>query len=289
MQKGLINKIRSVPTLPNILSQIIRTLDDPHSSAAELEKIIRNDQALTTKLLAVANSAYYGFRHQITTVRRAAVAIGFNEVRNICLGMSLLGFLHPSTFRDREAAEQLWLHSMAVSEACRILAEGTGAAEPAQAFTAGLLHDIGKVVVAAFAPDQYEALRAHLDREGCTYQEAEQALELGHQEVGRELCEYWDLPPMLVEAVGRHHAPNDRLVFFPLVALVNAGDYLARRGGIGFSGDSGEPRLHPGALRGMETGRRTVETCLGRLEQSREKVELYMSQLLSTQGRVEQR
>jgi putative nucleotidyltransferase with HDIG domain len=283
MKKGIINKIRSIPTLPNILSQIIRTLDDPHSSAADLEKIIRNDQALTTKLLAVANSAYYGFRHQITTVRRAVVAVGFSEVRNICLGLSLLGFLHPSTFRDREFAEALWLHSLAVSEAARILAESTKAAEPAQAFTAGLLHDIGKVVSAAFLPDEMESLRGKVDG-GSTYREAERALELSHQDVGRQLCEYWDLPPMLVEAVGRHHAPSDRLAFFPMVAVVSGADYLARQAGIGFSGDPGEPKLHPGALKGMDTSRATIEACSRQLTRNRESVEFYMSQLLNTQG-----
>lgn len=261
MSFKFIKRVRDIPTLPNVLNQIIQTLDAPDSSAAELERIIRNDQAITTKLLAVANSTYYGFRHQITTVRHAVVAVGFNEVRNVCLGLSLMGFLHPSTFPDREMAEQLWLHSLATSEAARILATRTKVCEPAQAFTAGLLHDIGKVVMAAFASEQVRGLQDYVAKEQCSFWEAEYALDLSHEAVGYELAKHWDLPPLLAQAIGSHHSLEPDTDELRLVALINTADYLVRDLAIGESGNSDEPRLHPFALKGMQTEPSVVEEC----------------------------
>ncbi|KMY69061.1 hypothetical protein AAU61_05905 [Desulfocarbo indianensis] len=256
-----IKQIRSLPTLPNVMNQIIHTLDDPNSSAADLERIIRNDQAITTKLLAVANSAYYGFQHEITTVRRAAVAVGFNEVRNICLGLTLMGFLHPSTFADRRAAEMLWLHSLAASEAARILALRSRACEPSQAFTAGLLHDIGKVIMAAFVPDKAKSVLDYVSQEGCGYLEAESALEFSHENMGRDLAGFWDLPPVLMQAIGRHHSLEKEMGHLPLVAVIHAADFLARDLALGDSGNGDAPVLSPLALPAMGMDLAALDDC----------------------------
>lgn len=280
MKTDFIKRLKSIPTLPTVLEQIIKTVEDPRSSASDLEKLIYNDQALTTKLLAVSNSAYYGFRHQITTVRRAVVAIGFSEVRNICLGLSLMGFLHPSTFRDREAAEQLWLHSLAVSEACLLLAEETRSAEAGAAFTAGLLHDIGKVVLAAFLPDDVETLKRQVAA-GKSFREAERQLDLSHEQVGGALALQWDLPPVLAEAIASHHTPNSRLIYYPLVSLVHVGDFMARSLRLGFSGDPDRPSLNPKAVEGLGMSRDTLQSCARRLNERRSRVEAYWRRMIN--------
>lgn len=179
MQNRFVRGIRYVPTLPTVLSQILVLLKE-NSSAQELEAIIVNDQALSFKVLAVANSAYYGFRHQILTVSRAAVALGYEEIRNICLGASLMGFLHPSSFRNQNAAELLWLHSLTVADAATLLALRLDKSQRDAAFTAGLLHDLGKVVLAAFFPDEAAALKELMTKENLPYRQAEKALDMDH-------------------------------------------------------------------------------------------------------------
>ncbi len=248
MQQRFIRGIRYIPTLPTVLSQILAQLNDERSSATDLERIITHDQALSSKVLAVANSAYYGFRHRILTVTRAVLALGYEEIRNICLGASLMGFLHPSTFRDQTAAELLWLHSLTVGEAARILAEKTGAVGLEPAFTAGLLHDLGKVVLAAFFPDDLDELRAFMNREALSFQEAERALDLEHSHIGKALADHWDLPPLLGEAMGYHHEPIGGLTHFNLVATVHAADFLAREMGLGHSGNPDPPKCLPHVL-----------------------------------------
>jgi putative nucleotidyltransferase with HDIG domain len=243
MQQRFTRGIRYVPTLPTVLSQILALLNDDNSSASDLEKIIVNDQALSSKVLAVANSAYYGFRHQILTVTRAVLALGYEEIRNICLGASLMGFLHPSTFRDQTSAELLWLHSLTVAEAARLVGQSAGSAEPDPAFTAGLLHDLGKVVLAAFFPEDVDSLKDLMLREALTYKEAEKALDLDHGMIGKALGEHWDLPPQLSEVMGYHHDIISTLPYFNTVATVHVADFLARQMGLGHSGNPDPPVL----------------------------------------------
>lgn len=244
MAKNYLKKIRNLPTLPAILARIMSTLDDPRSSAGDLERIIRNDQALTTKLLAVANSAYYGFRHEVNSVRRAVVAIGYQEVRNLCVGLSLMGYLKPGTFKDPDMAEKLWLHSLAVSEGARIVAEKNGTVDAELAFTSGLLHDVGKVVLSAFFPEDVAQLQALL-RTGVPFLEAERELEMAHEDVGRALANHWELPPMIAEVMGRHHHLSRALDHIKMVSTVHVADYLARRLGLADTYRNDDPELKP--------------------------------------------
>ena len=250
MTKINISQIRDIPTLPVVLTRILSTIQDRFSSAGDMEEIIRNDQALTAKLLAVANSAYYGFRHEITTVSRAVVAIGYQEVRNICLGLSLAGFLHPSNFSNQKLAQLLWLHSLAVSEATKTVIEQTGSTDRDIAFTAGLLHDIGKVILAAFFPDVVEGIIAQSKKGEVGFEEAEKQYEARHVDIGEALAERWELPPVLVEVIGRHHQPSPRHTFFHLTSAVHIADYVVRNLGFKDSYRTGLPALKPLALEG---------------------------------------
>jgi len=248
MQNRFVRGVRYVPTLPTVLSQILALLNKETSSAQELESIIAHDQALSSKVLAVANSAYYGFRHQILTVSRAVVALGFEEIRNICLGASLMGFLHPSSFRNQKAAELLWLHSLTVADAATLIADRLDKNMRDAAFTAGLLHDLGKVVLAAFYPDEVAALKDLMTKENLPYREAEKALDMDHGQVGEALGAHWDLPLQFSEAMGHHHMPHVGLTHYHLVAAAHVADYLARRINLGHSGNSDKPEVSKAVL-----------------------------------------
>lgn len=241
MQQRFIRGIRYLPTLPTVLAQILALLNDETSSARDMEQIITHDQSLSSKVLTVANSAYYGFRHKIVTVRRAVVALGYEEIRNICLGASLMGFLHPSTFKNKQAAELLWLHSVCVADAARIVADRTKSCESDVAFTAGLLHDLGKVVLSAFFPEEVEAMRLLMERENLGYRQAEYAQDMEHAQIGKALCEYWDLPPLLVEGVGFHHDLHSGLDFYSVPATIHVADFLGRESQLGDSGNIDPP------------------------------------------------
>ncbi len=272
MQQRFIKGIRYLPTLPTVLAQILALLNDENSSARDMEHIITHDQSLSSKVLTVANSAYYGFRHKIVTVRRAVVALGYEEIRNICLGASLMGFLHPSSFRNKQAAELLWLHSVCVADASRIVASLTRACEPEIAFTAGLLHDLGKVVLAAFFPEDVDAMKLLMEREDLGYRQAEQAQDMDHAQIGKALCEYWDLPPQLVEGVGYHHELHAGLNFVAVPASVHVADFLARESQLGDSGNSDPPEVKENILEKLDMDQGGIEACRTELNARRAKI-----------------
>jgi len=258
MNKHLIRGIRYVPSLPTVLAQILSLLNDENSRAADLERIIKNDQALTSKVLAVANSAYYGFRYQILSVQRAVVALGYEEVRNICLGASLMGFLNPSIFKDKKAAEQLWLHSLAVAEATRLICEKTSACDQDISFTAGLLHDLGKVVLSAFFPEIQDAVQECMEKEGRNYLQAEKAQDAEHGQVGMALAEYWELPPVMGEVMAYHHNYTVKTSYAHLVGAVHVADYLSHAVKLGESGNPGPIILDGKYLENLGFDRQTV-------------------------------
>ncbi len=284
MQHTLINQIRYVPTLPTILAKLLALLNSERSSAEDLEGIIAHDQALCSKVLAVANSAYYGFRYKILTVQRAVVTLGYEEIRNICLGASLMGFLHPSSFRDREQAEQLWLHSVAAAVAGSLVGQRVRDLDPDIAFTAGLLHDLGKVALWAYLPDEVESVYRLMKMQGTSYRETELALDLDHAEAGKLLGRHWDLPPGLVEAMGYHHEPHSGLNDYPLVASAHLANFLVLEAGIGQSGDPDPPQLKAICLKRLGLDQEALDGLRADLEERREAVNHLWSTLLYQSG-----
>lgn len=281
MQERFVQGILYVPTLPTVLSRVLSLIEEEGSSAIDLERIIEHDQALSSKVLSVANSAYYGFRQQIDNVRRAVVALGFDEVRSICLGAGLLGFLQKNTFRDPELADQLWLHSLAVAEGTRIVAVHTNSTEVERAFTAGLLHDLGKVVLAAFFPDDMADLLDLKYQEGIAYHDAETALGMEHWEIGKQLARHWELPVALEEAMGFHHNPQPGQTFFELTAAVHIANGLAHTLAISDIGDDHPQGFSEQALSILDNGMDDLASLEEELAARREGIETLWHTLIN--------
>jgi putative nucleotidyltransferase with HDIG domain len=222
-------RIEGLPAPPSLLSALLQALDDESTSAADLERLVSQDQSTTARLLAVANSSYYGSRHQVTSVARAVVVLGINEVRAICLGSVLTSLLHPNRFTDPGSAQALWRHSLVVAEAARLIASRGRRLRPDLAQTAGLLHDLGWVLIMAYQPQAWAQIRAGQKGRGQSLVEAAERMGLDHQQAGYILARQWDLPPMLTSCLGRHHEPSLSDPDFPCVATVHLAEILAGR------------------------------------------------------------
>lgn len=216
----LMQRVDTVTPMPQILQQVMALLHDDRASAADLAKLIALDQALTARVLRLANSAHFARRERVATAKDAVVTIGFNEVRDLILARGLWeafskgvhGPLRPELF---------WSHSVTCGVVAQLMAKETGLAPPEEAFTGGLLHDIGKLVLNRELPQQFgEAVQVTLSR-GIPLIEAEfRVFGFTHADVGWELARRWRFPHSLGHVLGHHHSADLRPEREPLTYLV---------------------------------------------------------------------
>ena len=195
---------KDLPTIPAVLARIISVVDGQHSSARDLVEVIERDQALTSRILKLANSALFGLSRKVATVPRAVVLVGFTTVRNLALGVKLWDALAGGG-RQRARVEVLWHHSALVAAAAKLIASKIRGVDPDTSFTAGLLHDVGKLVLSLkLGAPYWTIIEGAADGEEIARSERGH-LGVDHAEVGGWLAEAWRLPPSIVAAIRDHH------------------------------------------------------------------------------------
>lgn len=246
-QQTLEKKLADLPPLPAVVTRIMHTINNPATSADELSRLISLDQGLSSKILRIVNSAYYGFPKRISTITHAVVILGFNTVRNLVLGVSAFGMLPQKGMSSGLNRTKFWEHSVATAVAASVLAkkrtpQPRSVAE--EAFIAGLMHDIGKLFLDCYFPVQFAVCAAFAGREQITQLEAERrVLDIDHSHIGRKIAEQWNFPPSLTVALGSHHAPVAGSPEFEMAAIILAADWIAWQANIGSSDITPGPEL----------------------------------------------
>ena len=195
---------RNLATIPAVLWKILALLDSDGTSARELVGVIEQDQALTAKILRLANSAFFGQARRVATIPRAIVVLGFSTVRNLTLGVRVWDAVAGGLTRER--FEALWTHAVAVAIASKTLALRMRDCDPDEAFTAGLVHDVGRLVMATRFRELYWQQVGSVSEAEPIEERERAAFGADHAEVGGWLFEAWNLPPQIVDAVRDHHA-----------------------------------------------------------------------------------
>ena len=254
----------ALPTLPLVASRLIDAVARPDASSEVVARILSLDPSLTARTLRLANSDFYGFPRKVGTVDLAVVVLGPNIIRDLVLGASVF-----QTLGERDAGmEGLWNHSLACGVAARSLAERCGYRLSGEAYAAGLLHDIGKVVLRQTDPERLQAVVAMVQEQGETMEAAEQGLfGSSHAEVGAWLAERWGLPADLVEAIACHHRPEAATRNRKLAALVHVANSLADRAGISWPTGVASRPLSPSTWELVEADERRREPLLKELVQ----------------------
>ena len=194
---------KNLPTVPAVLARIITLTEGDGASGKDLVNVIEHDQALTSKILRLANSAFFGQSRQVATIPRAVVLLGFSTVRNLALSVKVWEALGNGVSKGH--LEELWAHSVAVGVATKSLTARLRTGDPDEAFTAGLLHDVGRLVIAMrFRAHYWEAVGGAGER-GPVETVESATFGVDHAEVGGWMLEAWNLPPGIVEAVRLHH------------------------------------------------------------------------------------
>ncbi len=240
----LLSHANDIPTLPATVFRVIQLAEDPNCSANDLARVLLNDPPMAAKVLRLANSAYYGFSQKISSVPQAITLLGFSTLKNVLLSASVFDF-----YRQGGAAidlNGLWKHSVAVATASKLIAKRVRYPNVEKAYTVGLLHDLGKIVIARYLPSALLEVRKIVLEENCAVYDAEvKVLGVNHAEIGAFLLEKWNLPLAVTEAVEYHHHPTRSNFQFYTAAIGYLANILAHRSRIGFSGDEMEREVDP--------------------------------------------
>ena len=235
----ILAKVRSVPSIPSVVVKLRKFLRDPDVSFDELAKVIEFDPGLTVNLLQLANSAYFGWSGKIKTVKEAITRLGTNRIFQMVLCMSVAPMVRkPIKGYDMES-NGLWKHSIATAICSEQLAMMQKIPDSEEVFTAGLLHDMGKILLGTFVEIDDEPIKDLVNSEGLSFNEAERRiLGIDHAEAAAELLQYWKLPESVVAAARWHHNPaaapkNNRNI----VDLVHVADIVCIRMGWGIGTD----------------------------------------------------
>ncbi|MEJ5357946.1 MAG: HDOD domain-containing protein [Desulfobacterales bacterium] len=227
--EAIVGRIRSVPAMPATAARLLPLLSDPAADARRVEEVLRHDPGLTADLLKIANSAYFGLPARVGSVRQAVLLLGWKRLLQLVMTLSMSGLMRqplPGYDLPRGA---LWRHSVAVSVAAERLIALLKIPDGDAVFTAALLHDVGKIVLAQFVREELGRIEALVGK-GLSFDVAETVvLGVNHAEIGGKVLEAWALPPGLVEAVRLHHDPERCARDCPVSDLVHVANAIGGR------------------------------------------------------------
>ncbi len=238
----LTRSIVNLPTLPTIHARVIEAVDNPRTDANLLGELISEDQVLTAKLLKIVNSSYYGLSTPVTSVHRAIVMLGFEQVKEISLGVSVLNFFKGGPQASLLDLTAFWEHCGAVGVAARNLARRWFPEAAGAAFIAGLLHDLGKVVMIRYLSEDFNQLLRETKEGGdLLWVRETQLLGTHHGTIGYWLGRKWRLPEPVCAAMRHHHTPWEAEEYPELVACVYLANWYCQKAGFGHSGNGCVP------------------------------------------------
>lgn len=208
LNKTILNKlesIRNLPTMPIIVSEVLAAVDSPKSSAASLAKLIEKDQALTARVLRIANSPFYGYTRKISTIDLAIVIMGFNTLKEIVLSIVIQRFFSKvkvSVF----SLKDFWQYGLFCGSSARLLSRKLGYKLAGEAFVTGLMHDIGILIIAEYFTPKFKEIKDYMQKNQVSLLAAEEAiLDCTHTEIGAWIADKWNLPDKMVSALQYHH------------------------------------------------------------------------------------
>lgn len=206
--KELVTGVVRLVSLPEVCLRVTEMLEDPNTTAADLGRVISRDTSLTARLLKIVNSSYYGFTSRIETVTRAVTIIGLRELRGLVLAASAIEAFSKIPI-DLLNMAYFWRHSVYCGVIAQLLAKRCNVLHGERLFVAGLLHDIGKLIICHKLTDQAEQIIQICKETGrCDFEVEKEILGFDHAEVGNELLKEWRMPDSLRDSVAFHHNPE---------------------------------------------------------------------------------
>lgn len=226
--RKIVDASHTVPSLPENVIKALRIADSPDASVDNVAKWVEQDVGLASKMLQLANSAYYGFSSRVASVSHAIVLLGMKTTKGTLLTASMDEFFKKLPDRTKTEARHLWRHSMVCATTARLIAQQVPDADPEEAFTAGLLHDIGISVVFVNMPREFRKILDLACTNGTDFRDAEkQFWPYTHDLIGAEVLRRWELPDHIPQAIESHHTCSSNGPGGPLGAVIYLADRVA--------------------------------------------------------------
>jgi putative nucleotidyltransferase with HDIG domain len=228
-------------------------INDPNSSSSDIADVLKKDQVLTAKILRLVNSSYYAIPGGVTDVQRALAFLGFNTLAQLVLSLSVFSFFNSPDHEDFPMPE-FWRHALATGVCSEILAKRLKLPKPEEAFTCGLLHDVGKLVLNEIDPDRLRQIVAETKKRGCSFVEVERELDMpGHSYIGEVIATKWGLPQSIRLAIRYHHFDVSKMDSIlsstkPMIQVVRLANTICVKNQLGKSGDHSSGQITPDML-----------------------------------------
>lgn len=225
------SKVRDIPSLPEIVTKVMELVQDPMSSASNLSRIISHDPGLTSRVLRLVNSAYYGFPRQISSIQHAITILGFTTMRGLVLSSSIFKIFSPKNDSSKLLDyKKFWKHSLVAAIASKKINNYLQFNEADDIFSAAILHDIGKIILDQYDHENY--ILALKEAPVPVFHETviaaeEKYCEISHQNIGFMIAESWNLPDSISDIIKHHHNPNNSFENRKLTSIVYLGNIFS--------------------------------------------------------------
>ena len=248
MKKKILKGVNELPPMPEIVIKAQGLLADPDSSANELAALLETDQSIAAKVLKMANSTFFGMSGRVSSIKHASLVLGYQNLSQI---ISVAG-MHKSLEKKLPGygfeSDDLWRHSLSVALGSKLIASRRNPELEMVAHTAGLVHDVGKIILDPFVLEAKKSFEAFLTQEQQTYLNAEQQiLGFDHAEIAAEVCQKWSIPEVISSAIRSHHCPSSSPEV-ELASILHMADYISLISGEGYEDDDYLYELEAGTM-----------------------------------------
>ena len=229
--------LKEIPFMPQAVIKAQKAMADPKTGGKELAQILKTDQAIVSSMLRTANSAYFGMSGKVSSIEKACIILGQQNLRELIMMTGTSNLLGKTMKGYGFKSGELWMHSLAAGIASRMIANMKYPESASDAYLSGLLHDVGKIILDPYVLERKKAFDEFLKNEDHTILEAEKhVLGFDHAQIAFEICNKWNIPEEVAIAIKNHHSPSGSKNH-ALSYIVHTGDYVARLCGLGYEND----------------------------------------------------
>ncbi len=245
-ENRIINNIDDLPVLPEIILKINEVLQNSEVNVDEIAEIIEKDSSLSTKVLRLANSSYYGLASQVDSISRAIIVLGFNTICNVATSVGVSAIFKEQYKNIGIDLAGLWLHTLGCAVASKVIISVKNANDAEKAFVCGILHDIGKIIIAkVFPTEQRKIFDALIKSKKTICEVEEEIIGTNHAKVGFAIGKKWKFPDYILDVIRFHHNPSLSTVAPDVASAVHLGNAISKALSLGVSTDSRVSIINP--------------------------------------------